>query len=456
MNTPSAKADGFSGKLCGNPLAWRLTGRSTREVCPQEHNARSGNISVEGASAVTAVFPFLECLALDRAAFRACLRSSARIDQRDYPTSVCSFVGDELNELIPSGIVNGLGEHPRRQSFDIQVLKSDVREIQHKHECQLVREVPPLIGDVNGQSGNVEFRFALSFAVAPLPGNGSLGAAQRLGGVLRTLRRRHRLACGQRHKRREAHVDANRGERALDRFRFRQLDLKADEPLASFAADHCRTKLGAGRNVAVPAHLDLAWDTDDAKPPGLADRQSVADAHLGAIEASLGTKPRETRLGASFDAAEECCEGLVQPAQDLLFCREAVSSKSLVCRSDGLQLGRLIAVAKRDTASPVGFDALLQTGVVEIAERAEHVRQRSFLRACGKQAKLVAANVRRYDWVSHVEVRSRLVSGAVSVSSTGGSSLYTSAPVLVQGLCAALARGPAFRCRLKATVPNRR
>ena len=69
---------------------------------------------------------------------------------------------------------------------------------------------------------------------------------------------------------------------------------------------------------------------------------------------------------------------------------------------------------------------------------------------------LAGANVRRYDWVSHVEVSSRLVRGAVSVFSAGGISLYTPEGHFAQRPYAALARGPAFRRRLKATIPSRR
>lgn len=108
VNTPSASADGFSGKLCGNPLAWRLTGRSIRKICPHEHDTRRGDISVEGASAVTAVHSLSERLALDRAALRAGLRSPARVYQHHNATSICSFVGDVLDQLIPCGIVNWL------------------------------------------------------------------------------------------------------------------------------------------------------------------------------------------------------------------------------------------------------------------------------------------------------------------------------------------------------------
>ena len=84
MNTPSASADGFSGKLCGDPLAWRLTGRSIREVRQLQHNLRRGHVAVEKAS----------------------LRSPARIDQHDDATGACSLVAHMLDDLVPRGVMD--------------------------------------------------------------------------------------------------------------------------------------------------------------------------------------------------------------------------------------------------------------------------------------------------------------------------------------------------------------
>ena len=83
VNTPSAPADGFSDKLRGIPQALRLkAGSRPRKVRPEQHDLRSGHIAVTDTAAVVAVmYSFSECLALDRAAFRARLACATRIDQ---------------------------------------------------------------------------------------------------------------------------------------------------------------------------------------------------------------------------------------------------------------------------------------------------------------------------------------------------------------------------------------
>ena len=112
----------------------------------------------------------------------------------------------------------------------------------------------------------------------------------------------------------------------------------------------------------MPPHFYLARNSDNAQPLALAYRQPVAYAHLGTIEASLRPEAREARLGSTLHAAEECRERLVEAAEHLLLTREAVSGQPFVLRADRFQFRSLIAVAQRDAAPPVGFDALLKPG----------------------------------------------------------------------------------------------
>lgn len=70
VNTPSASADGFSVKLCGNPLAWRPKARSMPES-PEMNDLSRSHVSVESAAAFAAVHPFRKRLGFDRATFTA-------------------------------------------------------------------------------------------------------------------------------------------------------------------------------------------------------------------------------------------------------------------------------------------------------------------------------------------------------------------------------------------------
>jgi hypothetical protein len=128
VNISLATADGFSDKLCGNLLAWRLNPRSWDKVCPHQHDLRTGNIAVEDNTAVAAMHPPGERLAVNRAALWAGSTCAMWIDQLQRATGAFSLLADLLGQLVPRSVVDGIGEHPARQSFDVQILHRDVRE----------------------------------------------------------------------------------------------------------------------------------------------------------------------------------------------------------------------------------------------------------------------------------------------------------------------------------------
>ena len=217
VNTPPAKADGFPGKLRGIPHALRLKPRSRAESGQMQHDTGRGNVSVEDASAITAVLPFGERLRLDRSAFRASLGRPSRIDQLDFDTGAFSLVSDMLDELGPRGVVYGLGEHPAGQADDIQILHREVREAVYERPGQLVRKVPAPIGDAAMQPRDRTLCLLPPLTVSPLARNRALKPPQSLGGLGNMLRRRHALAAGQRNQTGQPHVDADRREGSINR-----------------------------------------------------------------------------------------------------------------------------------------------------------------------------------------------------------------------------------------------
>lgn len=57
VNALSAKADSFSGKLCGNPLAWRLKAGSRPKIRPHEHDARRRHVAVSMMPTIAGMLP---------------------------------------------------------------------------------------------------------------------------------------------------------------------------------------------------------------------------------------------------------------------------------------------------------------------------------------------------------------------------------------------------------------
>ena len=299
VNTPSASADGFSAKLSGNPLACRLKAGSRPKVRPVQHDLRGSHVAVENAAAIAAVYPLSKRLASDRAALRARLTRPARIDQFKQATGACCLVANHLGELVPRGVVYGLGEHPCRQSIDVQILHRDVREAADERTGQLVRSVPALAGRLGAMSCQPSLRLPPPLAAAPTPGQSALQPTLALGFQSGVLRRGERLAIGQRDKVGQPEADADRCENSRWRFGVSQCDLKADIPLAARSADDGGPEFRAGRQGAMPADFDLAWNADNADAPVFADCQAVANPEVGAVEAGLGAEARKAGLAAA-------------------------------------------------------------------------------------------------------------------------------------------------------------
>ena len=99
MIIPPAEAGGFSGQLCGNPLAYVLkTDIPARAEDPLMHDPGGRDVPVERAAAGAAVQSVAERLGPDRAAGGAGLRGAARIDQLHLSTGACNLVHRELDE----------------------------------------------------------------------------------------------------------------------------------------------------------------------------------------------------------------------------------------------------------------------------------------------------------------------------------------------------------------------
>ena len=347
------------------------------------------NIAIEGTPAVAAVHPLSQRLASDRPTLRARLACASRVDQLQRATGAFCLVADVLDELVPRGVVHGLGQHPAGHPFDVQVLHRNVRKSINDRSGQLVREVPPLTGGLGAMPGQSDLNLPPASAATLASGQSALQPALPLGRKPRVLWCGDRLTVRQRDQRGKAKVDADRREEARISTHVRQLDLETDIPLAARTADDGGAYLGVLRQFAMPAHFDFARDTDDAEALALSDCQAVADAEVRTIEHALGAEPGEPRLSAALDPTKERTERLIEATKNLLFGAEAKSAQAFVGFSDRLQFSGLVAVAQADAAPLIGFDALLQTGVIKIAECAKQPVQSRFLGCAGADAVFV-------------------------------------------------------------------
>lgn len=103
------------------------------------------------------------------------LRCAARIDHTCDGTGVFCVVMPDAS--VPGSVCRRFGEHTARRPLDVQILDCDVGELVHREPGELVRKAPSPIGDADMQPGDAKPYLAPPVAVAPLAGNGALGAS---------------------------------------------------------------------------------------------------------------------------------------------------------------------------------------------------------------------------------------------------------------------------------------
>jgi hypothetical protein len=274
-------------------------------------------------------------------------------------------------------------------AFDVQILHRDVRVTVDDLAGQFVRPVPALIGGLSAMPCKPNLGFPAPLAATFTARQRALQPTLAFRCHSGVLRRRDRLAAGERDKGCETEVYSDWREHSVWSRGFGQLDLQADIPFSARTADDGCADLGADWQVAMPSNFYLAGYANDAEAPTLADRQAISDPEVCAIIARFGPEPRKASLGATLHPAEERVISLVQATQDLLLGAETEASQPLVSLADSLQLGRLISVAQTDIAPLVCLDPLLKTGIVKVAECAKHARQRGLLRSRRVKPELV-------------------------------------------------------------------
>lgn len=351
------------------------------------HDHRRSNVSIENTSAITAVCALGQRLCVDGPALRAGLGSAARIDQDELDPGACSLVVEHRGQLCPRSIVDVLGEHPARHAFDVEIFNRDTTEAVDQVATDLMQHVAPTVGDARLISRQCGLALASDVRSTLAPRQRSLAPSEALGSFLGPAGPVYRFAIGQGHKRCKTKVKANAiRSRTVDDF---NLDGEHHVPLASLPSEDC--SLWLGRQFAVPLHLDFAGYAHDGELARLAKRQTIANAEISGLVSGGCAEPRKARLLASLDPLKERLERLVQLAQNLLLGRVGPARKLWRCASRCLQFVGLVDVSEILATTAIGFNALLQTGIVKSAEVAQHRIKRSGLRHARIDAVFVAA-----------------------------------------------------------------
>lgn len=356
------------------------------------HDYRRSNVTVENASAITAVCALGQRLDCDSPAFRARLGSSARIDKLDLTASIRSFVGDQRDELSPRGVVHILGEHSSRKAFDIEVFERDASETVDELTAFFMQEVAAGVAGVGLKLGHGGTALATHLRSALGTGEGALQTTE-LGGVaLCDALALDECAVAQGGEAGQSEVDAD--ALSAGAVNGGNIEVQNEIPLASISREDCG--LGFARPCAVPASLDLTGHADESKLPGLSQAQAVTEHEVCGVVAVAGFETRKAGSIAALAAGEERLERLVELSHHLLFSGAGPASDMRKVATDSRQARDLLVSADRNTLA-ISENAVLKTGVVKLAKVREHFGQERGLRPVRLDAEFVAQHGHRSD-----------------------------------------------------------
>ena len=175
MNTPSAKTDGFS------PNAWHyntfVSGR--RPVPgPLQNYLSTDMIATSRQPAGTAIVPTIRKHLRHARSAHTHLGGSASIDLPELPPGAFCLVRDKVQKHRPTGIVNGLRQHPGGKPFHVQILDRDHTETINDPAGFPVLKICPLIGNINVRPLKAQYGLAAALASLLTPCHFALASPQ--------------------------------------------------------------------------------------------------------------------------------------------------------------------------------------------------------------------------------------------------------------------------------------
>src|SRR5215510_3106533 len=327
-------------------------------------------------SAIVTMMPTLaQCFGIRRAANTA-LGCPARVYLHQHTPSFFRFVRELCDERRPSGIVNGFGQHPSRQSFDIQILDYYQSKQDDQGARYLVGKIFSLIADVGMRSLQISHGLLSILATAFAAGYLALRSTQ-FGLRLPIITRVVNLSSI-RESSEGGQANINPGCFA----RYRQCFLLAFHaedrvPTTSFAFEREGLDLSFNRTMQFQFNLTNALQTEPATIEK-SDPISIAGESKG-IEAVERFIARVSRFLPVLYPAKERLKGFINTAQNVL-CGGEVSQLQIARITYLFQLRGLIIIVERFSRYLVSALSFLQCGIVKGAGFLQLKAQRFNLR----------------------------------------------------------------------------
>jgi hypothetical protein len=363
VTTLSAKADSFSGHVCGNPL------RFVPKAQPEPQDIQSGvNVSVDGiATRSAAMYPLRERF-LDpghSSARTTSLRRVPGIDCDNPRTSFFRFVSEDVEEGCPTRIERGLRKPGPGDALDVEGFVDDEGVGMHQLPSLLVVEVPALVRHLLVQTGDLLTSLTAATRAFLLSGERPLRSPELLLSLPTVVRRLHGLAIGGNEEALQPEVDANGGTISGSFGRVANITAEDHVPLAARPLNGD----GLDRPFDRTVQLDLeVADVLKVEPSVVLESAPVpVGGKLDGPEPAFRPKPRVAGSIAGVDAPKESLKCSVQPAKRSLSRREVRRRKARKNLAGFSEPRRLFTVGDGSSFGLIHVAAFSESEVVQAA-----------------------------------------------------------------------------------------
>lgn len=296
-----------------------------------------------------------------------CLTCASRIDFREQPTSIFSFVGQHVHESRYRDVVKGFAQPSARKPYNIQIFDRNKSILINQLARFLVQKVAALIANVVVKTSQKQHSFATSIRSSLSTCYASLESSQFcLSGPI-PVRVFDLGSVAKRSERSESDVNSDHVRIERQRIGF-TLNTEQSEPATGFTLDSECLNLAIERSVELNPHV-----------PDFREAQTVSNkciSDLAKRETVVTPSRLETWVSRPltvFDASKEGAEGKMNALQGV-FERVSIYRRHVVALSaNPFQLHILIEPRDRLGLKSPSVAALLERGIVKLAANSQLV-----------------------------------------------------------------------------------
>lgn len=306
-------------------------------------------------------------------ATRACLTRATRVNFHQQTPGAFSLVREHEKKVGPSGIVDALGEHSTRQTFDIEIFNGNQAVLINYLPRLFVMKVAALVANVIVEAGEQQRGFTPTVRSLLSSRNTSLQATELRLRHAKPARVFNRASIAERGKAAEPNVDPDHVCAKCQR-RWLILDRKQCEP------SPCLAFYGECFDNTLQWSVGLDSNRSDFRESQLVSVQRLADqAECHAVVTTCGLKSWKASFSTAANAAKESVKRVSNSAQGILK-RQGVNRLDIraIC-SDVLQLQILIEPRDPFALKLPGVASLLKRCVIQLAAHCKLIDQRSLL-----------------------------------------------------------------------------